>query len=259
MTADFIQAGTDQARLERQLSEIRGNLSTFQQRYDDLQFSMAQAADLGRHHRAGPAAQGSYPEQPAIHRPGYHGRRHHRGGGCFSITKFGRHDQNARGYQPKLGLSTIGTISLLSNGEQGLVVEASPRSRRRRPSARWRPISAMPAWINRSGPCWSPAPTRRKARPWWPPTWRPPWPSPEDRVIAVDADLRLPMLHRLFGLEQDVGLTESLLWKSADGNLQEICPERLSVLTSGTCPLTRRGDRLATHAQSFSAAHPENR
>jgi capsular exopolysaccharide synthesis family protein len=58
----------------------------------------------------------------------------------------------------------------------------------------------------------------------------------ENKVVVVDADLRLPRLHQLFGIDQGRGLTESLLKNSVDGNLHIIQEDRLSVLTSGEVP-----------------------
>jgi capsular exopolysaccharide synthesis family protein len=57
------------------------------------------------------------------------------------------------------------------------------------------------------------------------------------RVIAVDADLRRPRLHHLFGLAQGRGLTESLRLGSFEGNLRDTQVNGLQVLTSGTLPV----------------------
>jgi len=56
------------------------------------------------------------------------------------------------------------------------------------------------------------------------------------KVVAVDADLRLPRLHRLFGIGLGEGLTESLLKGSFEGIIQTTKFEGLKVLTSGTLP-----------------------
>jgi capsular exopolysaccharide synthesis family protein len=57
------------------------------------------------------------------------------------------------------------------------------------------------------------------------------------RVLLVDADLRRPTVHKLFGLPQDVGLNEVLReeirWEHA---LRETRVEGLSVLPAGQCP-----------------------
>ena len=55
-------------------------------------------------------------------------------------------------------------------------------------------------------------------------------------VVAVDADLRLPRLHHLFGIGLGEGLTESLLKGGFEGIIQSTKFEGLKVLTSGTLP-----------------------
>lgn len=57
------------------------------------------------------------------------------------------------------------------------------------------------------------------------------------RVVAVDADLRSPRLHALFGLSQDQGLTDALWQDESDGCLKPIGVEGVSILASGRLPL----------------------
>ena len=57
------------------------------------------------------------------------------------------------------------------------------------------------------------------------------------KVLLIDADLRRPTMHTLFGLPQDIGLTDVLLNEVAWFNA--VRPTRvnnLSVLTAGLCP-----------------------
>ena len=56
------------------------------------------------------------------------------------------------------------------------------------------------------------------------------------RVIVVDADLRLPRLHQVFQLDGQEGLTDSLINSSSNGNLQSTKLEGLKVITSGKLP-----------------------
>ena len=57
------------------------------------------------------------------------------------------------------------------------------------------------------------------------------------KVLLIDADLRRPTMHTLFGLPQDIGLTDVLLseveWSIA---VRTTRLENLSVLTAGLCP-----------------------
>jgi non-specific protein-tyrosine kinase len=58
------------------------------------------------------------------------------------------------------------------------------------------------------------------------------------RVVLVDADLRRPTLHQIFGLENEVGLTTVMMNEAASASsaLQETEIEGLSVLPSGPLP-----------------------
>jgi capsular exopolysaccharide synthesis family protein len=58
------------------------------------------------------------------------------------------------------------------------------------------------------------------------------------KVILVDADLRRPTLHQIFGLDNDTGLTTAMMDEAALASppLQETGIEGLSVLTSGPLP-----------------------
>ena len=59
-----------------------------------------------------------------------------------------------------------------------------------------------------------------------------------NRVIVVDADLRRPVMHRLFGLENKEGLTTLLLSDNPvlDGHVQSTAVENLRVLSTGPLP-----------------------
>ncbi|PWH13476.1 MAG: hypothetical protein DDG58_14075 [Ardenticatenia bacterium] len=59
------------------------------------------------------------------------------------------------------------------------------------------------------------------------------------KTVLVDADLRRPVQHKIFGLSNQQGLTNALLQPgepSADGHLQSTEIENLRVLTSGPIP-----------------------
>lgn len=53
------------------------------------------------------------------------------------------------------------------------------------------------------------------------------------RVVVVDADLRLPRMHDLFGLAQDEGLTDSISKENINGTLQSTGIGELNILTCG--------------------------
>lgn len=60
----------------------------------------------------------------------------------------------------------------------------------------------------------------------------------QHRVLLIDADLRRPSLHRLFGIEETPGLTDVLMGgASIEEALVTIPDHRLSVLPSGIIPM----------------------
>lgn len=56
------------------------------------------------------------------------------------------------------------------------------------------------------------------------------------RIVVVDADLRVPRLHKVFQLTDEKGLTDSLMDSSVDGSLQSTKLDGLKVITSGKLP-----------------------
>lgn len=57
------------------------------------------------------------------------------------------------------------------------------------------------------------------------------------KVLLVDADLRRPNLHNLFGLPNTAGLTDLLLGNAQAGDvIRSLATERLDILTTGTVP-----------------------
>ena len=57
---------------------------------------------------------------------------------------------------------------------------------------------------------------------------------PETRVLLVDADMRCPMIHKIFGLENKNGLSNLIAGRVKEANLHHY--NALDVLTSGTLP-----------------------
>lgn len=61
--------------------------------------------------------------------------------------------------------------------------------------------------------------------------------SYDRRVLVIDADLRWPSLHKMFGVSNDVGLSEALQSNRVDLPLKQVSP-RLSLLTAGRPDVT---------------------
>jgi capsular exopolysaccharide synthesis family protein len=56
------------------------------------------------------------------------------------------------------------------------------------------------------------------------------------RIVLVDADLRLPRLHAMFGLSHDEGLSKSLCEGNLNGGMQSTGIGELNIITSGIIP-----------------------
>ena len=81
------------------------------------------------------------------------------------------------------------------------------------------------------------------------------------RVLLIDADLRKPRLHRVFGIEPDIGLSALLSGLSdPDGAVSKTCVSGLDVLTSGPIPPNPSellgSPRLAALVEQLRAAGP---
>jgi capsular exopolysaccharide synthesis family protein len=71
--------------------------------------------------------------------------------------------------------------------------------------------------------------------------------SYQRRVLLIDADLRRPSLHEIFGLQNDSGLSEGLARDSIEGlPVAEVSP-RLTVITSGRPPEDPTSVLTSTH------------
>ena len=226
---------SDLTRLEGELSENRNDLRTLQQDYEQLLLDSADEAEA-----VVISEPAQVPIKPVSPRPFINMFIAALVGGmvavgiAFILETFDDTKKIPEILSQKYDLSTLGTIGLLKNGEAGLVVESSPRS----PSAEaFRALAANIRYAGLDKPIktllvTSPHPMDGKSL--VASNLGVAFSQSENSVIVVDADLRLPMIHKLFGVEQEMGLTESLLKNSLDGNLRTIRPEHLSVLTSGT-------------------------
>ncbi len=135
-----------------------------------------------------------------------------------------------------LGLGTLGTISHLARKDERLIVDAQPRS----PAAEaFRILSTNIRFSGLDKPLQtllvtSPQPMEGKSLVVANLSYA--VAHSEKRVVAVDADLRVPSLHTIFGVAQNEGLTGSLLKGNIDGNLQSAGFEGLMVLPCGELP-----------------------
>jgi succinoglycan biosynthesis transport protein ExoP len=236
LTSDATQAETDQVRLKEKITEYNVNLKELQQKDDDLRLTMAQAADA-----VVVTEYAQAPKKPTQNNILYIGLATLVGlmvgiAAAFLLESLDDTIKTADDISKKLGLSTIGSIGILSSAEKGVVVETKPRS----PAAEaFRVLAANIRYASLDKPLktllvTSPLPSEGKSL--VASNLAAAISQSDENVIVVDADLRLPKLHTLFGLEQDQGLTESLLKNSVDGNMHIIRADHLSVMTSGEVP-----------------------
>ncbi len=138
------------------------------------------------------------------------------------------------------GLSTLGTISIIKNGQRqtdSLITRSSPRAPT---SEAFRVIRtnldfvAMDGW--RSLLITSPSPSEGKSTVCA--NLAIVMAQADKRVIILDADLRRPIQHQLFGLSNSRGLTAAIMDndRPAYTYLQSTDIEGLSVLTCGAMP-----------------------
>jgi succinoglycan biosynthesis transport protein ExoP len=223
-------------RLKEKITEYNVNLKELQQKDDDLRLTMAQAADA-----VVVTEYAQAPKKPTQNNILYIGLATLVGlmvgiAAAFLLESLDDTIKTADDISKKLGLSTIGSIGILSSAEKGVVVETKPRS----PAAEaFRVLAANIRYASLDKPLktllvTSPLPSEGKSL--VASNLAAAISQSDENVIVVDADLRLPKLHTLFGLEQDQGLTESLLKNSVDGNMHIIRADHLSVMTSGEVP-----------------------
>ena len=81
----------------------------------------------------------------------------------------------------------------------------------------------------------------------------------DHRVLLIDADLRRPSVHRMFGLANDVGLANVFLGASLEEVIQPSVVPNLSVVTSGPMPInpaelldSRRMNELLTRFSDYA-------
>jgi non-specific protein-tyrosine kinase len=234
LTGSKIEAETELAYQEDLLAEYRSDYRAIQQEYADLQLVAAQSA-----HEVSVSEGATVPTSPIQPRPllntalaaavglmvGV--------GAAFLLEYVDDTIRTPEEVSHELGLSTLGAIGRLANGDPPLVVTAQPRSpiaesfrvlvTNIRYSSLDKPIRTLlvtsPEAL--SGKSFVVSNLAAAAA------------QSGLRVVAVDADLRKPWLHRLFDLEVQGGLVDSLLEGKVNGRLQPTQEERLQVLCSG--------------------------
>jgi succinoglycan biosynthesis transport protein ExoP len=236
LTASRVQEDAELTRLETLLTEYRTDYRTLQQNLEQADLSAADVADA-----VVVAEPARAPQGPAGHRMLYVLVAAAVGMAigvamAFLLEYLNDKIETLEDVSETLGLSTVGTIAQLTNGDSKLVMVAQPHS----PVAEaFRVLATNVRFSSVNHPLrtllvTSPNPQEGKSTT----TANLAAAMAETglRVVAVDADLRHPRLHKFFGLEARKGLTASLVEGNTDGNLQSSVVEGLRVLASGALP-----------------------
>jgi succinoglycan biosynthesis transport protein ExoP len=234
ITDKNVQVETELARLNNQLTESRSNYQTFQQEYDQQRISAANQAD-----NVTIAEYALEPLTPVQNRLMYLALAVIVGivtgiGLAFFLEQLDDKVRTRQDVSLILGSNTLGMISKLKKGnleplvnlQDGVSDDFRKLSINIRISIKNEPIRTLLIT--------SPTPSAGKSM------------VAANlgialaknglKIILIDADLRLPRLHKLFNLEQQVGLSDLLLNQNTEGALKSGPIERLSIITSGDIP-----------------------
>jgi len=135
-----------------------------------------------------------------------------------------------------LGLAPLGTIGQLAKRDEGLVIISRPLSQE---AEAFRRLVANLRYSGMEHPLRTlliTSPNMREGKSTVAANLAAALALTERSVLLIDADLRKPQLHQIFGIEQSDGLTEALLERAIDGKLKQVEPAKVKVLTSGTPP-----------------------
>lgn len=235
-TEENTRAETELASLESLQAEHRSDYRSLQQDYEQLRVAATQAADAVI--ITEPARPPESPEQKLIF---YIALAIMVGailgtGAAFLLEYLNDTIRTPDDINRFLGLGTIGIIFRLRRSEERLIVAAQPRS----PVAEaFRVLATNIRFTSLDKPLRSllvTSPNPGEGKSLVVANLASAIAHSEQSVVAVDADLRYPSLHHLFGVDQTEGLTGSLLQGNIDGNLQSAGFERLMILPCGDLP-----------------------
>ena len=224
------------ARLQGVLAEYRGDYRVLRQDYEQLRLAAAQASGTvvitERAHE---------PQKPVRNRVQYLLLAALVAllmalGMAFLIEYLNESIRTPEDVSHMLGLNTIGMIEQFGKGKDELIVASQPQSpaaeafRVLAANLRLSSMDGHPRTILVTSPASGEGKSVAAAN------LAVAMASVGLRVVMVDADLRLPRQHQLFGVSQGRGLTDALWWGSTDGHLKPIAVKGLEILTSGTLP-----------------------
>jgi polysaccharide biosynthesis transport protein len=237
LIANKVQVGIELAQLERYLLEQQSNYQTIQAEARDIRLAVTDNAEVvmitePAKEPAGEANTGGifYSLLAAVVGALV------ATGAAFLIEYVNEDVQSPTEINRTLGLTVLGTIGKLSHKEKGVVIVSQPRS----PNAEaFRVLAAnirYSALVNPLHILLVTSPMAQEGKTTVTANLAAALAKAELRVMVVDADLRKPQQHRLFGVKQSGGLTSALLEGSLDGRVKQVESAGLRILTSGHLP-----------------------
>jgi non-specific protein-tyrosine kinase len=236
LMSDKLKLEAEIASLENQLAGYRSDYRTLQQDYSEMQLTVANAADA-----VVVTEPASIPENSAQHRMLYIALATLVGamlaiGAAFLTEYLNDVVRTPDDVSRALNLSTLGSISLIEEPDNGLVAFTQSRS----PVAEaFRVLATNIRVTGLEKPLRTilvTSPNAQEGKSLVVANLATTLAQRELRVVLIDADLRLPRQHLLFGLNQGKGLTGALLEGHAGELIRRTSIEGLRILTSGDLP-----------------------
>ena len=236
LTAEKSQADTQLPTHEILLTGFRNDYQTLQQDYEQIRLNAVKASNA-----VIIVDQARVPEIPLQRNLLYISLAAVVGlmlgiGLAFLVEQLNDRIRTSQDVSEKLGMVTLGTIGKIAKGDNELVIDSQPTSYL---AEAFRVLGTNIRLSNIGKPVRVlvvTSPARSEGKSVVAANLAVALAKTGVKVIAVDADLRLPRLHKIFEAEQKEGLTGSLLNGSVAGCLQPTKFEGLQLLPSGLVP-----------------------
>jgi len=236
LMAEKSQAETELPPLESLLAGYRSDFQTLQQNYEQASLNAASASDV-----VVILDQAHVPESPVQRNLLYISMAAVVGllvglGLAFLLEQLNDRIRTSQDVNEKLGLTTLGMIAGLPKRDDELVINAQPTSYQAEAFRMLGTNIRLSSIVKSIHTLVVTSPASSEGKSIIVANLAIALAKMGMNVVAVDADLRLPRQHHLFGIGPGEGLTESLLKEGFEGILQSTKFEGLKVLTSGTLP-----------------------